>query len=109
LWLSFTMKGMLWAQRRERLPRTPRVEATALQPPSTARRTMFSGSKYSGTGGEGRGAGVLDPLVHRQDGQVAGAAQAAVAVEVLEAAQHLEKPRGAVAVTPDAVHEIRAR
>ena len=31
-------------------PSTPRVEATALQPPSIARRMMFSGSKYAGLG-----------------------------------------------------------
>ena len=45
LWLSFTMKGILWAYSRLSAPSTPKVDATALQPPSTASRQMLSGSK----------------------------------------------------------------
>ncbi len=45
LWFSLTMKGNLCAYLRLTAPRTPTVDATALQPPSIARRTMFSGSK----------------------------------------------------------------
>ena len=41
---------MRWAYLRPTMPSTPIVEATALQPPSMARRTMFSGSKYAGLG-----------------------------------------------------------
>ena len=44
------MKGIRCAQRRLIDPRTPKVDAKALQPPSTARRTRFSGSKYMGLG-----------------------------------------------------------
>ena len=44
LWLIFTMNGILWAYRRATTPRDPKVEATALHPPSRARRTMLSGS-----------------------------------------------------------------
>ncbi len=45
LWFSFTMNGNLCAYLRLTEPSTPTVEATALQPPSIASRTMFSGSK----------------------------------------------------------------
>ena len=45
LWLSLTMKGILCAYLRLTEPSTPSVEATALQPPSSASLTMFSGSK----------------------------------------------------------------
>ena len=42
------MNGILCAYLREHAPSTPSVDATALQPPSIASFTMFSGSKYSG-------------------------------------------------------------
>ncbi len=48
--MIFTMNGILCAHLRETAPSTPNVEATALQPPSTASSTIFSGSKYSGFG-----------------------------------------------------------
>src|SRR5258706_7467098 len=44
------MKGILCANFRATEPSTPNVEATALQPPSIASFTMFSGSKYWGFG-----------------------------------------------------------
>ena len=44
------MKGIFVAHLRATMPSTPNVEATALQPPSTASSTIFSGSKYSGLG-----------------------------------------------------------
>ena len=50
MWLSLTMNGILCAYLRDTAPSTPNVEATALQPPSIARRTRFSGSKYIGLG-----------------------------------------------------------
>ena len=50
LWLILTMNGIWWAYLRATMPSTPKVEATALQPPSIASLTMFSGSKYSGFG-----------------------------------------------------------
>src|SRR4051812_36320214 len=50
LWLSFTINGMRWAYVREIAPMIPSVEANALQPPSSASRTRFSGSKYRGFG-----------------------------------------------------------
>jgi hypothetical protein len=50
LWFSFTRNGMRCAYLRATAPSTPSVEATALQPPSTASFTMFSGSKYAGFG-----------------------------------------------------------
>ena len=50
LWLTFTMKGILWAYLRASSPRTPKVDATALQPPSRASFTIVSGSKYAGFG-----------------------------------------------------------
>ena len=43
---------------------------------------------------EGRGAGVLDALVDRQDREVAGAAEAAVVEEALEVDQHAGVPVG---------------
>src|SRR5437660_1689385 len=80
------MKGMRCAYRRATEPSTPNVDATALQPPSMASFTMFSGSKYSGLGANeapaecsmpwstGRidrytvSAGLLGKLLVRQDG-----------------------------------------
>ena len=44
------MNGMRWAYARRHAPSTPNVVATALQPPSMASSTMFSGSKYFGLG-----------------------------------------------------------
>ena len=87
MWLSFTMNGILCAYRRDIGPSTPNVVATALQPPSMASFTMFSGSKYIGFGRERRRAGVLDALVDREDRHVAGATEAAVAVQRGQVAQ----------------------
>src|SRR6266849_5806653 len=42
------MKGIVWAYLRATEPRTPNVDATALQPPSIASSTIFSPSKYAG-------------------------------------------------------------
>ncbi len=39
------MNGILWANRLLTAPSTPNVVATALQPPSIARRQMLAGSK----------------------------------------------------------------
>jgi len=50
LWFIFTMNGILCAYLRATMPSTPYVEATALQPPSIARRTMYSGSNICGFG-----------------------------------------------------------
>jgi len=44
-WFAFTMNGILCAYLRATMPSTPKVVATALQPPSIASFTMFSGSK----------------------------------------------------------------
>ena len=50
MWFIFTIKGILCAYFRETEPNTPRVEATALHPPSIANFRIFSGSKYIGFG-----------------------------------------------------------
>ena len=50
LWFIFTMNGMRWAYVRDTAPRTPKVVATALHPPSMASSTMLAGSKYFGFG-----------------------------------------------------------
>ena len=50
MWLSFTMNGIRCAYFGATEPSTPNVVATALQPPSMASSTMFSGSKYFGFG-----------------------------------------------------------
>ncbi len=55
---------------------------------------------------EARAGGMFDALIHREDGQVARAGEAATAVKRLKAAQHL---RVAVGQRKDAVHEIRSR
>src|SRR4029077_7702240 len=52
-----------------------------------------------------RAGGVLDALVDRKDRKVAGAGEAAMIEEGLQVAQSLD---GAVAVLPDAAHEVRA-
>ena len=44
------MNGILWAYFRLHMPSTPKVDATALQPPSIASSTIFSASKYAGFG-----------------------------------------------------------
>jgi hypothetical protein len=43
--LNFTTNGILWAYLRAVAAEDAEVEATALQPPSMASFTMFSGSK----------------------------------------------------------------
>jgi len=48
--LSLRMKGILWAYLREVMANTPRVLATALQPPSMARLQMCSGSNMGRLG-----------------------------------------------------------
>ena len=45
LWLIFTIKGILCAYFLLKKPKPPNVVATALQPPSIANFTIFSGSK----------------------------------------------------------------
>jgi hypothetical protein len=50
LWFTFIRNGILCAYFRATDPSTPSVEATQLQPPSSASFTMFSGSKYIGLG-----------------------------------------------------------
>ena len=77
------MNGILCAYLRATTPSTPKVDATALQPPSIASLTMFSGSKYCGFGAKLRAGGVLDALVDRQDREVAGAAEPAVVEQPL--------------------------
>jgi hypothetical protein len=77
LWLILTMKGILWAYLRATMPRTPKVEATALQPPSMASFDDVLAVEVLRVLGEGRAGGVLDALVHGQDGDIAGAAEAA--------------------------------
>src|SRR5205807_3171583 len=56
-------------------------------------------------GGKGRTRRVLDAVVDRQDGEIAGTRQAAVIVERLEAAQD---PRRAIAGGEDPGDEVRA-
>ena len=86
-------------------PSTPKVVATALQPPSIASSTMLAGSKYMRVGRERRRRRVLDALVDRQDRHVAGVGQAAVTVELAEVAQHLPASDPTVRRT---VEEVRA-
>jgi len=50
LWLILAMNGMRWAKRRDTEPSTPKVLATALQPPSIASSTMLCGSNIAGLG-----------------------------------------------------------
>src|SRR2546425_6280349 len=50
LWLNLVRNGILWAYLRLTDASTPKVEATALHPPSIASFTIFSGSKYIGFG-----------------------------------------------------------
>jgi hypothetical protein len=71
------MNGILCAYLRATEPSTPSVDATALQPPSIASLTMFSGSKYAGSARTTH-RGVLDALIDRQNRHVAGARQAPV-------------------------------
>ena len=105
LWLSLTRKGIRWAYLRPTMPSTPNVEATALQPPSMASSTMFSGSKYAGFGREAGAGRVLDALVDGQDRHVPGAGKPAVVDQQLVVAQHL---RVAVGVRQHAIDEVRA-
>src|SRR5215475_940980 len=50
LWWILQMNGIRCAYLRGTEPRTPDVEATALEPPSTASRTIFAPAKYAGFG-----------------------------------------------------------
>jgi len=49
---------------------------------------------------------MLDALIHREDGQVPGTAQAPVVIHLLQRPQHGD---GAIAGSRDAVDEVRAR
>ena len=69
-------------------PSTPKVEATALQPPSIASFTMFSGVEIIRILGEARAGGMFDALVHRQNREITSAAQPAVVEQPLQIAQH---------------------
>ena len=82
------MNGILCAYFRATAPSTPSVEATALQPPSIASFTMFSGSKYIGFGANEAPAGMLDALIDRQNGHVTGSRQPPVADQRLQTAKH---------------------
>ena len=74
--------------RRATVPSTPSVDATALQPPSIASFTMFSGSKLRRVGRERRARRVLDALIDRKDRHVAGTREPAVVDERLQTRQH---------------------
>ena len=86
------MNGILCAYFRATDPSTPSVEATALHPPSIASFTRFSGSKYIGLGANDAPAGMLDPLIDRQNRHVTGLGQPAVIDERLKAAEHARGP-----------------
>ncbi len=62
--------------------------------------------EVDGVGGKRRAGGVLDALVDRQDREVAGARQAAVVEERLQAAEDPGRP---VAILPDPIDEVRPR
>ena len=94
MWLILTMNGMRWAYLRLTAPSTPKVVATALQPPSIASSTMLAGSKYIGFGANDAAAECSMPWSTGQDRQVAGVRQAAVAVELTETAQHCRRSVG---------------
>ncbi len=100
------MNGILCAYLRATDPSAPSVETTALQPPSMASFTMFSGSKYAGIRRERRAGRMLDALVHGQDRDVAGATQAARVVHGLEAGQHARRP---IRERHDPIVEVRPR
>ena len=75
----------------------------ALQSAAMARSQSLAGSKYAGNLAKLAARRVLDPLVDRQDRQVAGAGQAAGVVEGAEVAQH---GRRAVRVAEDLVEVV---
>ncbi len=106
LWLNLRMNGILCAYLRAHMPSTPSVDATALQPPSIASLTMFSGSKYMRVRRERRAGGMLDALVDRQDRHVAGAGEPAVIEQRLQPAEHRHRP---VRVEVNALDEVRTR
>ncbi len=84
-------------------PSTPSVEATALQPPSMASFTMFSGSKYIGFGANDAPGRMLDPLIDRKNRHVACSPEPAVIDERLEARQHARGPIGRTVAAIDPV------
>ena len=97
------MNGILWAYLRDTMPSTPSVEATPLQPPSMASLTMFSGIEVIGVRREAGAGGMLDPLIDRQDRDVAGAAEPA---GVEQKSAGCAARWAAVGVNPHAIDEI---
>ena len=103
LWLSLTMNGIWCAYFRddgaEHAERRGHRVAAALdrQLDDVLRVEVLRVRR------ERRGRRVLDALVDREDRHVPGAAEPAVAVELLEVAQHLDR---AVAAGPDPVDEV---
>ena len=81
------------------------MEATALQPPSMRELDDVLGIEVGGVRGEAGAGGVFDALIDGQDGQVAGAREAAGAEHALEVAENAVI---AVAGDEDAIDEIRA-
>ena len=85
MWLNFSRNGILCAYFRATAPSTPSVDATALQPPSMASFTMFSGSKYGGFGRKRRAGGMLDSLIDRKNRDVTRSGEPAVVEQRLQA------------------------
>ncbi len=81
---------MRCAYLRATMASTPKVLATALQPPSTARRTIFSGSKYSGFFANEAPGTVFNALVNRKNGKISGTGKSAVIKKLLQTAKRLQ-------------------
>lgn len=98
------MNGIFGAYRRDTLPSAPIVEATALQPLD---RELHESSRIEvrRVRREARSRAVLDPLVDRQDAEIAGPSEAPVVEQGLEIAQRRDL---AVAVRQDAADEVRS-
>ena len=87
------------------MPSTPKVRGDGVAAALDGQLDDVLGVEVGGVLGEAGAGGVLDALVDRQDRQVAGAGQAAVAEQPLEVAEHAGV---AVAGGEDAVDEIGA-
>ena len=106
MWLSFTMKGMRCTYLREARPERAQRGRDGAAVAGERELQQVQRVEVGRVLREARRGGVLDALVDREDGEVSGAAEAAVVEQRAEIAQH---GRGAVAVGEDAAQVVGAR
>ena len=88
MWFSFTMKGMRCTYLREARPERAQRRGDGVALAGEGELEEVQRIEVGGVLREAGGRRVLDALVHRQDGEVARAAEAPVVEQRAEVAQH---------------------